>query len=573
MTLLKQIQSTAQKIAEATAGVLNVEVTIVDTALVRIAGTGIYPIAIGRKVTDQSIYHSVIQNKRELVIQNSKMKKCNACDIRPSCNQLAELCCPIVLGTEVLGAIGLIACSPEQQHKILNETERLLAFVRHMAELIASKALEVTNIDRLIVMRNELQAVLNLIAEGVLAIDHMEKVTQINYAAEKMLRVKAQDVIGFHIDEILPGTPISEALLHGTGFSDREMSIWQKGRHHHYIINATPMIVEGVTKGVVANFREVTGLPFARTTAKVTFDSIIGNSQVMLELKADASKAAETSSTVLITGESGTGKEVLALAIHNESARFSKPFIPVNCAAIPEHLLESELFGYEEGSFTGAKKGGKPGKFQLANGGTLFLDEIGDMPLPLQAKILRVIQEKVVEPVGAIRSQPIDVRIIAATHRNLELLIAKEKFREDLFYRLNVFMLVIPPLRERPEDIIILANHLLKKYAQIFGKDTNVFAADAQKSLEKYNWPGNVRELENTIERAIVQASGKKIQKQDLPDKLQTYKPSVSNNPEKQAIIDALNLFGRSLVGKRKTADHLGIGIATLYRKIRKYNI
>jgi transcriptional regulator with PAS, ATPase and Fis domain len=241
--------------------------------------------------------------------------------------------------------------------------------------------------------------------------------------------------------------------------------------------------------------------------------------------------------------------------------------------------LESELFGYEEGSFTGAKKGGKPGKFLLANGGTIFLDEIGDMPLSLQAKILRVLQAKVVEPVGSIKSFPVDVRIIAATNRNLEDLMNRGLFREDLFYRLNVFPLFLPPLRDRPEDISELANHFLLKHAPIHRKDIKSLAPETRNTLQAYHWPGNVRELENIIECAVIKASGDTIPKDDLPlsilTKIQTAKPVLSlvDSPEKRSIINALQIFGTSVEGKKKAANHLGVGIATLYRKLKKYGI
>lgn len=578
MSLLLQIQPVAQQIADAISGVLGIEVIIVDDSLARIAGTGDHPIKIGEKVTGKSIYHSVIQAKKEFIItDNNTAEKCSSCEIRSSCKQLAELCCPIILGTEVVGVIGLLAYSPEHRQDFLNKTDHLLAFIRRMADLIAAKAAQTANTHRLLVMKNQLETVLNFVAEGVLAIDNMAKITNINYAAEKMLSVKARDIIGFHINEVFPGTSISEVLLSGVGFPAREVSIWQKGKHHHYIVNATPMIIDGIIKGVVATFKTVSDQlePTTRQrNTKITFDGIITTNKLMLAVKAEARKAAETSSTILITGESGTGKDILAQAIHNESPRNSKPFVAINCAAIPEHLLESELFGYEEGSFTGAKKGGKPGKFQLAHGGTLFLDEIGDMSLSLQAKILRVIQEKAVEPVGSIKTRPVDVRIIAATNRDIEHLIAKGQFREDLFYRLNVFLFTLPPLRDRPEDIVLLANHLLQKHALTHGKELKFFATDTQKVLQQYSWPGNIRELENTIERAVIRASGDKIQRDDLPVKIQLYKPMpFFNSPEKQSIIEALKMFGESVPGKQKAAAYLGIGIATLYRKIKKYNI
>lgn len=583
MSLLQQIQSSVQQVAEAISSVLDIEVTIVDDSLVRIAGTGARKNTIGQKITGQSLYQSVIQTKKEAVITDiHTAEQCITCEERSNCKQLAELCCPIFIGTEVIGVIGLIAFSPERRLELLTKNERLLEFISRMAELIAAKAAEADNLNRLLLMKNQLETVLNFIVEGVIAIDHTAKIININYAAEKMLRVKARDVIGFHINEVFPGSAIQELLRDSNGFSNREINIWQKGRQHHYIINAQPMMVGGLIKGAVASFRTIGSWadpPELLNTFSVAFDDIIGSSAKMMMAKAEARKVAETASTVLIIGESGTGKEVFARAIHSESDRGSKSFIAVNCAAIPEHLLESELFGYEEGSFTGARKGGKPGKFQLARGGTLFLDEIGDMPLSLQVKILRVLQEKVVEPVGCIMPQPVDVRIIAATNRNLEDLIAKGQFRSDLYYRLNVFLLTLPPLRDRPEDISELVNHLLQKHCSAYGKEITSLTPEAQKALIAYPWPGNIRELENTIEYAVIRATSDHIQYNDLPIKVVGKTPCCiptvfqPESPEKQAIIEALQTYGTSVEGKQKAATHLGIGIATLYRKMKKYNL
>ena len=579
---MQQIQASVQQVAEAIASVLNIEVTIVDESLVRIAGTGDHKNTIGQKITGQSLYQSVIQTKHATVITDvHTAEQCLTCEKRSFCKQLAELCCPILIGTEVIGVIGLIAFSDERRRELLGKNERLLEFISRMAELIAAKAAEADNLSRLLLIKNQLETVLNFVVEGIIAIDNTAKIISINYAAEKMLRVKSLDILGFNINEIFPGSSIPEILRDGNGFSNREINIWQKGRQHHYIINAQPIVAEGLVKGAVASFRAVGSWatpPEVYGGAAISFDTIIGGSTAMQALKAEARKVADTASTVLIFGESGTGKEVFARAIHAESERGAKPFIAVNCAAIPEQLLESELFGYEEGSFTGARKGGKPGKFQLASGGTLFLDEIGDMPLSLQAKILRVLQEKVVEPVGCIMSQPVDVRIIAATNRNLDELIAQGRFREDLYYRLNVFLLTLPPLRDRREDISELTDHLLKKHSLTYGKKISAFSPAVQKVLSNYGWPGNVRELENTVEYAVVRATGEIIQLGDLPAKLadkagQAAPPAREPSPEKQAIIDALRTFGDSVEGKQKAAAHLGFGIATLYRKMKKHNI
>ena len=502
---------------------------------------------------------------------------CEACERHATCMELAHLCCPIILGKEVVGVIGLIAFSQEKQNELIEKRGQLLPFIRKMAELIAAKAVEKDALNRMVLLKNQMETVLNFVAEGIIAVDHLARIINVNFAAEKMLQVKNSDVLGCHINEVFPGTPIAEVLREGSGFMDREVKMWHQGRQHHYLINAKPMVLDGSVQGVVASFREVqTGMP-ARTAvvAQVNFADIIGSSPLLEQVKEEARKAAKGASTVLITGESGTGKEVFAKAIHFESSRGSKPFVPVNCAAIPETLLESELFGYEEGSFTGAKKGGKQGKFQAAQGGTLFLDEIGDMPLPLQAKLLRVIQEKAVERVGSVHAAPVDVRIIAATHRDLEQMVKQGEFREDLYYRLHVFPLYLPPLRKRREDILPLARSFLHRLATLYHKKVTDISQAAAQRLVEYEWPGNVRELENAMECAIVRMAGDSVTLADLPPKLKesglANTRQEGNNQEQEALFQALACFGESVEGKAQAAASLGISIATLYRKLRKY--
>ncbi|SDF52053.1 sigma-54 interaction domain-containing protein [Sporomusa acidovorans] len=588
MSSLQQIQVTTQQIAEAISSALSMDVTIVDDSMVRIAGTGYHQATIGQKITGNSVYEKVIHHPAEYIINDvSTYKECSKCEKRTSCMELAQLCCPIIVGTKAIGVIGLIAFSPKQQMELSKKDKRLLSFVRKMAELIAVKVAEEDSLNRIVFLKNQMATVLNFIAEGIIAIDQDAKVINVNFAAEKLLKIKARDVIGFHLNEVFPGTPIPEVLRDGIGFINREVSVWNKGKHYHYMVSAKPMLGEDEVRGVVASFSAVGEWPVQQslTQAKLTFDDIVGTSKTLIMVKGEAAQAAETSSTVLIMGESGTGKEVFARAIHYESGRGNNPFVAVNCGAIPENLLESELFGYEEGAFSGARKGGKPGRFQLANKGTLFLDEIGDMPIFLQVKLLRVLQEKTVERVGGIKSMPLDVRIIAATNRNLEKLVKAGTFREDLYYRLNVFPIELPALHERPDDIMELAKFFLEKQRKNSGKKITGFTDEAVRRMQNYNWPGNIRELENVVECAVIKTSAEVIDVDALPAKLtadtQLYlpiQPEMSNlrpseYAERQTIVSALNAFGMCVEGKKRAAAHLGMGIATLYRKIRKYGI
>ncbi len=323
------------------------------------------------------------------------------------------------------------------------------------------------------------------------------------------------------------------------------------------------------------------------------FLHILGKDVRIVKTMKIARKAAATDATILLRGESGTGKEQFARAIHGISKRRDKPFIAINCAAIPENLLESELFGYEEGSFTGANKGGKIGKIEAADKGTIFLDEIGDMPLHLQAKLLRVLQNREFERVGGTKSISVDVRFISATHRDLHERMREGAFRPDLFYRLNVIPIHIPALREHPDDIVIILNYYLKKYALQTGRDFSYFSYDALRVLLSYQWPGNIRELENVVQYCMTMSGSGCIELEDLPPGIvpeysERTGPEVSSGEQpigrqrlvqrtqgkrrvsRSDIDSLLEIFGDDTEGKRRVAEHLGVSLATLYRRLNR---
>ncbi len=317
---------------------------------------------------------------------------------------------------------------------------------------------------------------------------------------------------------------------------------------------------------------------------ETSVEGIIGKSKAIKEITGIINKIAPTPATVLITGESGVGKEVIAKAIHYNSPRRDKPFVKINCAAIPEDLLESELFGYEKGAFTGANKT-KKGKFEIANGGTIFLDEIGDMPLILQSKLLRVLQEKEIERLGGNSPIKIDVRIIAATNKNLEKMVLEGTFREDLYYRLNVISIYVPPLRERKEDIPLLVFYFLDKFNREYNKNLEI-SDELLEILKNYQWPGNIRQLQNTVERMVILAKGKVLTEDDLPVDIKkslgkkTYTKKIKEIPkelpktveeiEKEAIIKALEDTGYVI---KKAAEKLGMTQRQVRYRIEKYNI
>jgi transcriptional regulator with PAS, ATPase and Fis domain len=330
-----------------------------------------------------------------------------------------------------------------------------------------------------------------------------------------------------------------------------------------------------------ANFKN--NLEYEKNSIK-SFNKIIGKDPRINRVLSIVNQVAPTDGTVLLRGESGTGKEEYAKLIHTLSNRRNRPFIALNCATIPENLLESELFGYEGGSFTGAKKEGKIGKFQMADTGTLFLDEIGDMPTSIQVKLLRVLQERYIEPVGSNKEIPIDVRIICATHQNLEDKIAMNEFREDLYYRINVIPIDIPSLNNRHDDIELLLTYYVKKYCISQRKGFMAFSYAAMKILKNYHWQGNIRELMNVIEYCVTMSNKSIIDVSDLPayikndrptgtQNLSTSKNQRPNRPTAEELYELVRQFGKDTEGKKNLAKHLDISLATLYRWLSKYKI
>lgn len=325
----------------------------------------------------------------------------------------------------------------------------------------------------------------------------------------------------------------------------------------------------------------------------IFLEDIISNSEKMIKLKERIKKIAKTQSTVLITGESGTGKELIARAIHNCSDRSKQPFIAINCGAIPENLLESELFGYVKGAFSGASNEGRMGKFELANNGVIFLDEIGEMPLFLQVKLLRVLQERTLVRIGSNKLINLNIRVIAATNKNLLKLVKEGKFREDLYYRLNVIPIKVPSLKERQEDILLLIDYLNNKYSKLFGSSRLVLDNEINEIFLKHSWPGNVRELENSIEFLLnladengnIDNDSREYLKKNLKSNSKYDEKIITKNEnedteiitleesEKRLIAKALRIYGSDTTGKNICAEKLGIGIATLYRKIEKYKL
>ncbi|QXM07384.1 sigma 54-interacting transcriptional regulator [Crassaminicella indica] len=443
-----------------------------------------------------------------------------------------------------------------------------------------------------------LNTILDTANEWVTVVDENGIITMMSKAYKEFLDISEPE--GKHVAEVIENTRLHVVLETGI----MEVGEIQEIKNKRMISMRVPIKKDGRIIGAVGKvmFKDIRDFQTLskkisklekeiayykselnkERSAKYSFQDLVGESPSMSIVKDMAMKAAKTSSNVLITGESGTGKELFAHSIHNASNRYLGPFVKINCAAIPAELLESELFGYEEGAFTGAKKGGKEGKFELANGGTILLDEIGDMPFAMQAKLLRVLQEKEVERLGGNVIRKIDVRIISSTNKDLDALVKNGEFREDLFYRLNVMSIKIPPLRERKEDIEALANELKMKLSNRLGIYVEGISQGAIEILKKYAWPGNIRELENVIERAInLLDSDLIIKPKHLPTRLT--KNDKKNYPignkslkemveemEKDMIVACLK---ENNGNKYQTAKSLGISRVGLYKKLKRYGL
>ncbi|HVJ48522.1 sigma 54-interacting transcriptional regulator [Desulfitobacterium sp.] len=459
---------------------------------------------------------------------------------------------PIVTSGRILGAVAIFKDVTELE----TVTDRLSTNEKLMATL---------------------EAVVENSYEGIIVIDEQEKVELINHFFLELMGLKAEDVIGKHINEISPESQLPNTLKTGQAQFGETWHIGGKD----FLVMRAPVERDGKIVGALGKtlFKnmEVAKL-FAKkvmrlegdlayykdelrrfNSSQYNFNDIIGDSPQMQAAKELAARAARTNSTILLLGESGTGKEIFAHAIHETSLRAKGPLIQINCAAVPESLLESELFGYADGAFTGAHKGGKPGKFELADKGTIFLDEIGDMPLAMQAKLLRAIQEREVERVGGTQPLKIDVRVIAATNRDLHQMVIEHKFRLDLYYRLNVINIELPPLRERGDDLKPIATAILERLNHRLGTFIEGITPEAIKYLQAYDWPGNIRELENVLERAIITCDEPWIQSWHLSLPLQT----TGDTPY---AVDQINGEPHSIIFQKRQFTTLEEGLAEAER-------
>ncbi len=574
-SILRDMQPTVIKYAEVLSQVLRVDVEIVDRNLFRVAGTGMFMDRINEDMGEEGyVYNQVMKTGKEQIVMNpGEHPICRFCHKQFNCDETFEISMPIKIDQEVIGVIGLVCFTEDQREHIIDNLAIFTEFLEQISDLISSKAREELERFKMINTLSILGNIIDKVEQGVIVLDKENKLSNINNMAMRIFDLEEKPQ---YIDYI---KPTGQEIL---GFEEYEIKI---GENQYIILGEDYRVIEGPNSfRTVYTFTDMSTLENISTSISVTTENmslndIIGNSEEINRLKEKIKRLGNSSSTVLIRGESGTGKELVARAIHMESNRRDKAFVAINCAAIPDALLESELFGYVKGAFTGADPKGKIGKVEFANEGTLFLDEIGDMPLYLQTKLLRILEEREVERIGSNESIPVDIRIITATNKNLEEMIENNMFREDLYYRLNVIPIEIPPLRERTEDIKIISYYFMRKYSRLFNKKNVNLSNEVLDYFNKYSWPGNVRELENVIEYIMnmIEDNGivrlNNLPKNILPAK-ESHRESLSlEKMEKTYIKKALDLYGHDQEGKENAAQELGIGIATLYRKIKRYEI
>ena len=564
---LNSIKNNLNDIISTMATLTNMEYAIFDTEAELVSSTGVYLKRKGQSVHTASI-EEVLSLGNVVVNKPGLMKSCIGCRFANNCPSTIEVLSCVKLDGQPIGVVSMTSFTHEGHALIEENLHKYMEILGYMSNLISMYA------------HNEVARS----TPGILskAIEHLIRESGMNYMVIDRNGYLLHWDDG--IQELLSYCDLYTQSL-GMIFP-QEFSGWIFGSSYPSSRNlvfegfsgevfSTPLSTENGIEGYVLRFDKRDGEALKRSQSASYLDRIITQDPELMEVKRVIEKIASSPSSVLITGESGTGKEIAAKAIHFTSNRSNKPFIPVNCANIPENLFESELFGYEEGAFTGAKKRGKPGILEMANNGTVFLDEIGELPHHSQAKLLRFLQDGVIQRLGSITNIPLNVRIIAATNQDLELLMSEGKFREDLFYRLNVIPIHLPPLRERKSDIPILIDHFIKAMNSKLSKRLLGIDDLALEAMLDYSWPGNVRELENSIEYAMNMEDTSRINLTSLPARIFSSCESESDlrsklsKSESSIIISALDRNGWDMDGKIKTAEELGISLRTLYRRLK----
>jgi transcriptional regulator with PAS, ATPase and Fis domain len=583
--MLEQIKDELQQIAETVKAIVGIDVTILGRDLIRLAGTGTYKSKVGTPGPRNSIFERCILTGNQYLIADPKScNECDICDSREDCEEKAAVCFPIMIDDKVEGVIGLIIFDAEKKEAFLEKKESYIDFDKRLSELIASKIKDKNISSKLQYKSRELLTVIDSVNEGIVIVDKNRSIITLNRYFREKFGAKYSGIVGKPLESLLPRQVMDKVEKSGFSLEEEQLAFLIGKKETEFLFSIKPIVVDDSVEGAVITFKDFGTLQrsvfnASEKNAILTFDEIIGGSQALTRVKEQAKLISKQNMPVLLLGESGTGKELFARAIHTGSERRNQIFMAINCGAIPETLMESELFGYEKGTFTGANSSGKMGKFEIAKDGTIFLDEIGDLPLHMQVKLLRVLEEKELMRVGGSLTIKVNPRIIAATNKDLQKMVERNEFREDLFYRLNVIPLRIPPLRERADDVRELSDFFLKRYNKIYNKDMKGYSEAAARAMARYNWPGNVRELQNLIEYAINFEKGDRISLDIISGRMgQSSEAAAAEKPLKDLVADyekdlikgMIRYYGDSTEAKKIIAKKLQISPATLYRKLEE---
>ncbi|PHR26647.1 MAG: transcriptional regulator [Desulfotalea sp.] len=576
MTLLQKYETELNRMTRIVSTVFDVDVAVFDLESCLVSCTDGYLKQKGSTVHAPSI-EEVMDHGNVLVNKPGHMEACFGCRFKGHCPSTIEILKSIKLGEAAIGVVTFTSFSKQGHDRISRKTKMYTHAVAAFSEWVTEAVQNKEQIRQFDTNNRMLQCTLDLSRSAVFTVDHNGAILQCNNLTLELFSFC--DLYTRSIYHIFPER-IVDKILEGHPLVDIRVRIVDS----QVYVSSVPVSQHGKFDGAVIYIRiEKKRQKYCEikkiSGPRITLESIKGKSHGIRKIRQQAEKIANSLSTVLITGETGTGKGLLAKAIHFSGKRRNAPFVSVNCGSIPETLFESELFGYEEGAFSGAQKGGKLGRFELAEGGTLFLDEISEMPLHLQVKLLNVLQDYSLQRVGGGAPVPIDVRIIAATNQDIEELVLTKKFRSDLFYRLNVIPIEIPPLCTRKDDIEILANQFLKECNQKLGKNIEGISDDILSLLLDHHWPGNIRELQNIIEYCVNMAEGKIITMDSLPERFIVAEKRIAgpssevranvSSTELVTIVSTLDRHGWSVKGKKAAAEELGIGIRTLYRRLQ----
>ncbi|MBS6913333.1 MAG: sigma 54-interacting transcriptional regulator [Clostridium sp.] len=571
MTQLESVRSGIEHFVSAAAEAFRVEAAVFNQESSLFFCTPTYLKKKGNAV-HYTFIQDVLVNGSVLVTEPGKMPSCIGCRFNEHCPSTMEILCCIHSGTEVAGVISFTSFTKEGQKRISENTDIYLNAITKLSSLIGEYLQQFSGDSTAADTEKLIESLMSLCEQPLLLTDPNGVVLRYNQLADKIL--KFCNVSSTSLRQIF-SEDMARRITSGNDLFEKKASIGENTAkvttRSIYSQNHLHSILVRLSNEFYENLPE-----------SGAFERLIGSSHAFVHIQNLIKRVADSPTPILITGETGTGKELVARSFHEQSRRNKYPFVAINCSSIPENLFESELFGYEEGSFTGAKKGGKMGRIEMAQGGTLFLDELGEMPLSVQPKLLRVLQEYELERVGSTKKIHLDIRIVAATNRDLREMIKEGKFREDLFYRISVINVKLPPLRDRKEDIIPISLNYLERLKTKMTTPLRTISHEAEQAFLSYSWPGNIRELQNVVEYAANLCDSDTLTLADLPEHMRgleecpdTEKQKETPLPDSQEkqILDLLSTYGHTLEGKKKIAADLGISLRTLYRKLNKMNL